>query len=99
MIINESEIKEDTKTDYLTYKEELIKNWKWSWDWSSLENIWHITNLKVHCPKCDTPMYETSFYDSNLSCPRCSHKTNSRQCGDSDNIKRIIIDNIDRKRN
>lgn len=95
--------KEDTfKPDFYTYREEKFKRWKWTWgwQWNNKKNAWTISDLKAHCPNCDTPMLEHSnFYGLSFDCPRCDFKASDGLCDEPYKIERIIHDNIDRQRN
>lgn len=95
--------KEDAfKPDFYNYKEGKFKRWRWTWDWqwSSRKKAWLISELKAHCPNCDTPMIEHSgFYGLSFDCPRCEFSASDSQCDEPHKIERIILDNISRKRN
>jgi hypothetical protein len=96
-----SSIKEETKSDYLNYREDNFQHWRWSWkwEWNTYKRAWVVADLKGHCPKCNTPMVEQqSILDGvQFTCPRCNfHASGSRECDESYNVERVIHDNIDR---
>ena len=87
--------------DFYNYREGKFKRWKWtwSWNWSNSKNAWLISNMKAHCPNCDTPMIGLStMYGLSFDCPRCDFRANDDQCDEQHKIERIILDNIDRQR-
>lgn len=91
--------KENNLPDFTSYKEDCFGGWKWSWDWhfNSYERKWHISNLKAHCPQCDTPMFHDSS-DSTFQCPRCSFQTDYQSKHKRRfEVEAIIIDNLDRR--
>ena len=99
-LINKLRKKNLIKPDFYNYREEKFKRWKWSWKWEINYNKsgWFITDLKAHCPNCDTPMIEhTSKYGLNFDCPRCDFIANDGQCDEPHKIERIILDNVQRK--
>ncbi len=84
------------------YKEDTIKGWKWSWSWkfNTSGNAWVLSDLKAHCPKCNTPMIEQSFINqAHFECPRCDFHSSDRSSDESYKIQSIIIDNIKRVKN
>lgn len=95
--------KEDSyKPDFYSYREDILKKWRWSWEWkfSDSQKSWGLSNLKAHCPNCDTPMIGRSVsYQMQFDCPRCDFKSSDRQSDELAKIERIITDNIERKRN
>lgn len=102
LFIIESFKKEEIyKPDFYNYREDKIKKWKWSWSWTlnDLSGNWTISNMKAHCPKCDTPLINHSnSFELNFSCPRCNFIAEDEQCDEQYKIERIIIDNIERRR-
>ena len=57
--------KEETfKPDFDSYREGKFKRWKWTWgwNWNQLKNAWSISDMKAHCPHCDTPMINNSSF-------------------------------------
>lgn len=101
-IISKFQKEESFKPDFYTYREGRFKKWKWtwSWEWNNSKNAWTISNMKAHCPNCDTPLIEhSSIYGLSFDCPRCDFRANDGQCEEPHKIERIILDNIDRKRN
>lgn len=87
--------------DFYSYKEDKLKKWKWSWNWidTNSNNVWRIVSMKAHCPNCDTPMIDnSSMYGLNFNCPRCEFDASNDQCDDPRKIERIILDNINRKK-
>jgi hypothetical protein len=94
--------KEDTfKPDFYNYREGKFKRWRWTWGWNwiSRQNAWIISDMKAHCPNCDTPMIErSSFYGLSFDCPRCEFRASDGQCDEPHKIERIILDNIDRQK-
>ncbi|HCY41083.1 MAG TPA: hypothetical protein DHV48_06965 [Prolixibacteraceae bacterium] len=102
-IIDKFKKEETFKPDFYSYREGTFKRWKWTWTWKirSSDNVWVISNLEAHCPNCDTPMIERSsiMYGLSFDCPRCEFQSKEGQCDEPHKIERIILDNIDRKRN
>lgn len=102
IIIDNFKNEETFKPDFYSYKEGRFKRWKWtwSWEWSNSKNVWLISNMKAHCPNCDTPMIgHSSIYGLSFECPRCEFRASDGQCDDPQKIERIILDNIERSRN
>lgn len=100
-LINKLRNKVSTKPDFYNYREDILKNWKWSWGWEfqSYKNSWKLSNLKAHCPECNTPMIDSSNdYFKMFDCPRCDFGARDSDCEIPHKIERIIIDNIRRKR-
>lgn len=100
-IIDKFKKEEAFKPDFYSYREGKFKRWKWTWNWnwSQSKNAWIISNMKAHCPNCDTPMIEhSSIYGLSFDCPRCDFRASDNQCDEPHKIERIILDNIDRKR-
>lgn len=90
----------DNKPDFIDYTEDHFGDWKWSWEWryNTLKATWYLSQLKAHCPKCDTPM----FLDSDgylFRCPRCGFVSYQRNgYKKSYDVHALIIDNLNRKR-
>lgn len=100
-IIDKLKKEETFKPDFYSYREGKFKEWKWTWgwNWSQSKNAWIISDMKAHCPNCDTPMIEhSSVYGLSFDCPRCDFRASDNQCEEPYKIERIIFDNIDRKR-
>ena len=86
--------------DFTNYTEDQIKRWKWSWNWELMGNKYHISQLKVHCPECDTPMLHIQNFNGSIigyKCPRCEYESKGIPCDDPAIAERLILDNIDRK--
>ena len=86
------------KPDFYSYREDVFKGWKWTWSWNKINGRWLISELDVHCPKCDTPMTINSgnYNDMIFNCPRCEFRHDDKQIT-LDKIEMIIIDNIKKK--
>ncbi len=100
IIIDKLKNSEIEKPFYYDYNEDKFKHWKWSWDWilNDDKSYWKVSNLKAHCPLCDTPLIDySSSFETEFSCPRCRFSANNSQCEDPVNIECIIIDNVNRK--
>lgn len=92
---------EIVKPDFCNYRNDKFKFWRWSWDWEFdyFENTWHVTNLTAHCPNCDTPLIDCSMgYGASFECPRCDFKSTDSQCDVPFKVERIILDNVQRKK-
>lgn len=92
---------ENFNPDFHNYKEDKLKKWKWSWNWeySKQREAWVISDMKAHCPNCDTPLIDhSSTFGYCFSCPRCNFEARDGQCDEPYKIERIILDNINRKR-
>jgi hypothetical protein len=101
-IIDKFQKEELPKSNSNDYKEDWIKGLKWSWDWefSNSRNSWILSDLTAHCPKCDTPMIEQSMsIGTYFDCPRCNYKEHNRPGDESYKVQKIIIDNINRRKN
>jgi hypothetical protein len=101
VIIGKFKQEETFKPDFYSYREDKLKKWKWTWGWKfdDAKNVWIISEMKAHCPKCKTPMIEhSSRYDLRFDCPRCDFYAIKRDCDEPHKIERIILDNIDRQR-
>lgn len=84
---------------YYNYKTDKFKKWNWSWNWrfDSTHNAWIISNLKAHCPKCNTPMIDYSkWHVVSFGCPRCDYKARDSDCDEPHKVEQVILDNIDR---
>lgn len=90
----------DDKPDFMDYTEDYFGIWKWSWEWhyNTLKAAWCTSDLKAHCPKCDTPM----FHDRDeyfFQCPRCGFESPEKDGHKkSYEVDALIIDNLNRKR-
>ena len=87
------------KPDFYNYTEDKFKRWKWTWEWiyDNGRNRWMISEMKAHCPNCDTPMIDYSnIYGNNFRCPHCEYSAGRGECDEPVNIERIILDNINR---
>ena len=93
---------ESFKPDFCNYKEGVFKHWRWTWGWvwNTHKNTWTISDLKAHCPRCNTPMIDqSSRYMLGFDCPRCDYRASDvDECDIPHKIERIILDNIDRER-
>ncbi|TGE36283.1 hypothetical protein E4K67_20300 [Desulfosporosinus fructosivorans] len=89
---------EVVKPDFLGYKVDKFKRWKWTWDyrWNKLEDTWRISNLTPHCPRCDTPLIEYSM-GLRFDCPRCDFNAEYDECDEPHKIERLISDNINQR--
>ncbi len=83
-----------TKLEFTNYTHDRFRAWKWSWNWkfSDYKRGWHVSDLRAHCPKCDTPMGRTTFFS--IECPRCDNHI--ERTPSIDKVERIIYDNINR---
>jgi len=100
-LIDKLKQEESFKPDFYSFREGKFKRWKWTWEWKldKSKNAWVISNMKAHCPNCDTPMIEhSSVYGLSFDCPRCDFQASDTQCDYPHKIERIILDDIDRKR-
>jgi hypothetical protein len=93
---------ESYKPDFYNYKEDKLKKWRWSWNWvvDHKQKSWVISNLKAHCPDCDTqliPYYDT-FSGTYYNCPRCNFNATDYQCEDPAKIEILILDNVRRRK-
>ena len=96
--LNRGEI---SKPDFYSYRQDKLKRWTWTWNWhwDDTRNSWIISDLKAHCPKCNTPMIEhSSIYSLSFNCPRCEFYARDGECDETYKIERIILDNVNRKR-
>lgn len=93
-----SEQKEKTQPDFTSYTRDHFRTWKWSWEWafSKYEQKWHVSKLKAHCPKCDTPMLSDRDGDV-FQCPRCRFYASYDEHEKPYEVEAIIIDNLKRK--
>ena len=99
-IINNSKIKETSTHKFHDYREGKFKKWRWTWSWrlNNIRKAWIISDMKAHCPNCDTAMIDySSTYYLEFGCPRCDFKAHDSQCDEPQKIERIILDDIDRK--
>ena len=89
----------ETEPEFKKYTQDYFRTWKWSWNWtfSDYKGGWHISNLKAHCPKCDTPMQHDRFEDV-FQCPRCRFQSQYDNHEKSCEVEAVIIDNLDRKK-
>lgn len=85
---------------FCNYRVDKFKRWRWTWDWQweQQKKTWSISNIKAHCPNCNTPLldHSISIYDLAFDCPRCDFKARKEQCDEPHKIVKIILDNIDR---
>lgn len=101
-IISKFQKQDSFNPDFYNYREGRFKKWRWTWtwEWNNSKNAWQISNMKAHCPNCDTPLIEHSnIYGLSFDCPRCDFRASDSECDEPHKIERIILDNIDRKRN
>jgi hypothetical protein len=97
IIIKYGNTKEQFKPNFIDYKEDKFTYFKWTWDWElNYDDKWDTTNLKAHCPKCDTPMNHDS-YDTTYICPRCHFQSLYNNCDKEYEVKQVIIDNVKRR--
>jgi len=83
------------------YTEDRIKGmrWTWRWEFSASQKAWILSDLKSHCPECNTPMIDqTVSYETYFECPRCDYHV-SKPNDEKFKVSNIIIDNINRKKN
>lgn len=98
-LIEKYKVNGASKPDFYNYREGKFKRWKWTWAWRNINNEWVISDLKAHCPRCDTPLINnSSIYKFSFDCPRCDFNANDEQCDEPHKIERIIYDNIARQR-
>lgn len=87
---------------FIEYTSDNFMHWKWSWGWmwNNYNKHWQVTNLRAHCPSCDTVMNgnDKSFYGPSYKCPRCQFYATCKQCDLGFEVESVIIDNIRRKR-
>lgn len=84
---------ENTRPDFCNYQEDIIKDWKFTWKWSYFDSCWNVVHLKVHCPKCDTPIIANGVFHK---CVRCDYMPRTYPL-EPDKVKLLIYDNIRRK--
>lgn len=90
-----SEVPEDP--EFTGYTEDLFNGWKWVWDWEkNYEGKWDAVNLRAHCSKCDTPMRH-DISEREFRCPRCGNHKYMNQRRISEDIRAVILDNVNRK--
>lgn len=87
-----------TKLEFTNYTHDRFRTWKWSWNWkfSDYKRGWHVSDLRAHCPKCDTPMFHDQYEDV-FQCPRCHFQSQYDNHEKSHEVEAVIIDNLDRK--
>lgn len=93
---------EIVKPDFCNYTNGVLKSWRWSWDWhfNISKNAWNISDLTAHCPRCDTPLIDScTYYRQKFECPRCNYHAIDSKCEEPYKIERLILDNVNRKRN
>lgn len=91
---------EQALPSFYSFRENTFKKWKWSWDWkwNTTAKVWNISNLKAHCPLCNTPLVQrNTYFGLGFYCPRCDYQANEYNSEDPSNIERIIIDDIERR--
>lgn len=84
---------------YYTYREDIFSGWKWTWKWEINESKdkYRITNLNLHCSKCQTPMILKNGYATiSYNCPRCGNSAPWDDSNKTKNIEAVIIDNANR---
>lgn len=103
-VVTKSEEKLETKAlklpEYSNYKSDRFKNLKYSWnyDFKNSYGKTNIVNLKVYCPKCDTPFLPTkALFGRVFLCPRCEYMLSELKILESRRVRALIIDNINRK--
>lgn len=81
---------------YEAYITDRLKKWRWSWRYNTYNNKISITDLRPHCPNCDTTMhYDLRHAES--KCPRCEKHYYGNTSEDMADIEALIIDNINRR--
>ncbi len=90
---------EETEPEFKKYTQDHFRTWKWSWKWtfSDYRRGWRVSDLRAHCPKCDTPMQHDPFEDV-FQCPRCRFQSQYDNHEKSCEVEAVIIDNLDRKK-
>ncbi|MGJ4734892.1 hypothetical protein [Leptospira levettii] len=87
------------KPYFLEYNNDNIKSFYWTWDWVVDQNTgkYAISNLKPHCPKCNTNLIinQSLYRNPEYECPRCNFETQV-DVNFKRKIEIIIIDNINR---
>lgn len=91
IIIAKLPIKEEP--EFIKYTKDTIRGntWTWSWD-KNYAGEWHVINLKVKCPKCQSTMIE--YQDYIFACPMCKFDTVGKEFDKPYEIKSIIIDKV-----
>lgn len=99
LIIAGRKPQEETEPEFKKYTQDRFRTWKWSWNWtfSNYKRGWHVSNLRAHCPKCDTPMQHDQ-YEGVFQCPRCCFQSQYDNHEKSHEVEAVIIDNLDRKK-
>ena len=89
--------KENLKPNFISYTKDQFRTWKWSWNWefSYSQKKWHVSNLKAHCPQCNTPMLSDRYEDT-FQCPRCTFQSQYDEHEKSYEVEAVIIDNLNR---
>jgi hypothetical protein len=85
---------------YSAYKTDDFKNLSYSWryDFENRNGKINIVNLKVHCPKCDTPFLPTkSWFGVVYNCPRCDYRLGQLEVYGAKRVRALIVDNINRQ--
>ena len=81
---------------FLEYKSQWLKGYRFSWYWKKgYDGGWNLANFKIHCPKCDTPMASTQYYDK-YNCPRCDYS--NVEAVSCNKAEQVVIDNANRMR-
>jgi len=90
--------------NFLSYKQDILKRWLWTWDYKQGSNGYVIINVKPLCIKDETPLVNNDKYG--LICPRCETRYgDSWYGGDYSNFEDInaitilIEDNIKKRFN
>ncbi len=100
-LIDKFQVKEPDSPNNLIYKKDNFKGWLWTWqwEWNAYQNSWNVSNLKAHCPKCETLLIDTKYFTNEISfdCPRCSFNHKERDIELPSKIEMLILDNIRRK--
>jgi len=66
--------------DFLTYKQDRLKKWLWSWEYKydTVTKQYSIINLMPVCERCNLTMRELSFANViEYKCPKCDAKINN----------------------
>ena len=89
------------KPHFFNYTSDHLKSFYWTWEWelNEITGNYTLTNLKAHCPKCNTGLiYNQSLYRSpEYQCPRCDFDTQV-DYNFNKKVESIIIDNVNRKK-
>lgn len=86
--------------DWISYRSDRFKNWKWVWEYQlSDKGKYEVTKLLPLCPNCQKKMmFYSDILENSYTCPLCERRYGTRSntyYEDRSQILQLIIDNVE----